>query len=61
MSLIFFLALKQAKPIAQQMIEQIREAFKENLASLDWMDPSTKKLAIEKVRLSAFFERIFFS
>ena len=31
------------------MIEQIREAFKENLASLDWMDPSTKRLAIEKV------------
>ena len=34
------------------MIEQIREAFKENLASLDWMDPNTKKLAIEKVMSS---------
>lgn len=39
----------QAKVIAQQMIEQIREAFKENLQSLSWMDVNTKKLATEKV------------
>lgn len=38
----------QAKPIAQQMIEQIREAFKENLLYLDWMDAGTRKLAKEK-------------
>lgn len=31
------------------MIEQIREAFKENLQSLDWMDANTRKLATEKV------------
>ena len=38
----------EAKPIAQEMIEQIREAFKENLQSLEWMDVTTKKLATEK-------------
>jgi membrane metallo-endopeptidase-like protein 1 len=41
-------SIEKAKPIAQQMIEQIREAFKENLLYLDWMDGGTRKLAKEK-------------
>lgn len=38
----------EAKPQAEQMINEIRNAFKENLRKLDWMDPETRALADEK-------------
>lgn len=36
------------KPLAQTMVENIRLAFQENLANLDWMDDETRQLAKEK-------------
>ncbi|XP_054713276.1 endothelin-converting enzyme homolog isoform X1 [Uloborus diversus] len=37
-----------SKPMAETMINEIRDAFKENLPLLKWMDPETRKLAKEK-------------
>lgn len=37
-----------AKPQAEQMINSVRIAFKENLKNLEWMDPETRVLANEK-------------
>lgn len=36
---------------ADQMVENIREAFIDNLKSVNWMDEKTKQAAEEKVRL----------
>ncbi|GAB6026306.1 Peptidase M13 [Chamberlinius hualienensis] len=38
----------ESKPVAEEMIEDIRTAFKKNLDQLDWMDSKTKQLAKEK-------------
>jgi len=38
----------KAKPLAQEMIENIRVAFQENLWNLKWMDNETRALAKEK-------------
>lgn len=38
----------ESKPMAESMINEIRDAFKENLPFLKWMDPETRKLAKEK-------------
>ena len=38
----------EAKPLAQEMIEQIRIAFQDNLWNLKWMDNETRGLAKEK-------------
>ncbi|GIY38903.1 endothelin-converting enzyme homolog [Caerostris darwini] len=38
----------ESKPMAETMINEIRDAFKENLPLLKWMDPETRKLAKEK-------------
>ncbi|WAR14827.1 NEP4-like protein [Mya arenaria] len=43
---------ESAKSIALDMIGNIRNAFNELLDELDWMDPSTKELAREKVTVS---------
>ncbi|XP_052759922.1 endothelin-converting enzyme 1-like [Mya arenaria] len=40
----------EAKHMALEMISDIREAFNERLDELDWMDPETKKVAIEKAK-----------
>ncbi|XP_036335141.1 neprilysin-3 isoform X3 [Rhagoletis pomonella] len=37
-----------SKPEAEQMINEIREAFKENLHNLTWMDRGTRERAIDK-------------
>jgi membrane metallo-endopeptidase-like protein 1 len=37
-----------SKPQAEEMIDEIRSAFKENLRKLNWMDAETRKLAEEK-------------
>lgn len=37
-----------AKPQAEEMINRVRFAFKENLGNLDWMDAETRILANEK-------------
>lgn len=37
-----------AKPQAEDMINSVRLAFKENLKNLEWMDPETRVLANEK-------------
>jgi len=39
---------REAKPLAQEMIEEIRSAFQRNLWKLKWMDEETRKLAREK-------------
>ncbi|XP_044741561.1 endothelin-converting enzyme homolog isoform X2 [Chrysoperla carnea] len=36
------------KPLAEKIISEVREAFKENLKHLDWMDAETRKAAMEK-------------
>lgn len=41
------------------MINEIRDAFKENLPLLKWMDPDTRKLAKEKV--CAFKAKLMYS
>lgn len=33
---------------AEEMINNVRSAFKENLRFLEWMDPETRQLAQEK-------------
>lgn len=33
---------------AEDMINSVRTAFKENLKDLDWMDPETRQLAMDK-------------
>lgn len=38
----------EAKPLAEDMINEVRQAFKTNLKHLDWMDEETRKLADEK-------------
>lgn len=38
----------EAKPQAEDMINSVRTAFKENLPNLDWMDAETRRLAEEK-------------
>lgn len=38
----------ESKPLAQDMIEQIRIAFQRNLWNLQWMDEETRNLAREK-------------
>lgn len=38
----------ESKPMAENMINEIRDAFKENLPLLKWMDSDTRKLAKEK-------------
>ena len=35
---------------AEDMIEEVKNAFKNNLPSLDWMDDETRAAAIDKVR-----------
>lgn len=37
-----------SKPQAEEMINEIRSAFKENLKKIAWMDKETKNLAEEK-------------
>ncbi|ALC49112.1 Nep3 [Drosophila busckii] len=37
-----------SKPAAEQMIGEIREAFKYNLQNLSWVDKQTRELAIDK-------------
>lgn len=37
-----------SKPQAEEMINEIRTAFKENLRKLNWMDKETRSLAEEK-------------
>lgn len=39
----------ESKQTAETMIEQVRQAFEENLVNLEWMDSETKKRAKEKV------------
>ncbi|GFT01325.1 endothelin-converting enzyme homolog, partial [Nephila pilipes] len=39
----------ESKPMAESMIDDIKKAFKENFFRLDWMDPETRELAVEKV------------
>ena len=39
----------ESKSSAEEMIEQIRAAFEQNLANIKWMDEETRKLAKEKV------------
>lgn len=36
------------KPLAEKIISEVREAFKKNLQTLDWMDVDTRKAAIQK-------------
>ncbi|KAI4495872.1 hypothetical protein M0802_008278 [Mischocyttarus mexicanus] len=38
----------KSKPMAEQMIEEIRRAFTKNLKNLQWMDAETRKSAEEK-------------
>ncbi|XP_054745979.1 neprilysin-3 [Anastrepha obliqua] len=38
----------ESKPEAEHMINEIREAFKENLNNLTWMDKRTRERAIDK-------------
>ncbi|XP_076293708.1 M13 family metallopeptidase neprilysin 3 isoform X1 [Lasioglossum baleicum] len=38
----------KSKPMAEDMIEQVREAFTKNLKNLDWMDAETRRSAEEK-------------
>ncbi len=38
-----------AKAILYQMVDEIKEAFKERVKKLDWMDEKTKKLVYKKV------------
>ncbi|KAH0946776.1 hypothetical protein HN011_012233 [Eciton burchellii] len=38
----------KSKPMAEDMINQIREAFTENLKDLDWMDAETREAAEKK-------------
>ncbi|KAK2588944.1 hypothetical protein KPH14_001799 [Odynerus spinipes] len=38
----------KSKPMAEQMIEEIRRAFTKNLRKLEWMDDETRKAAEEK-------------
>jgi len=37
-----------SKSNAEAMVEEVRKAFEDNLQSLGWMDPETRKLAEEK-------------
>uniref|UniRef100_A0A182MER4 Uncharacterized protein n=1 Tax=Anopheles culicifacies TaxID=139723 RepID=A0A182MER4_9DIPT len=37
-----------SKPQAEDMINQVRDAFKENFKNLAWMDAETRRLAVEK-------------
>lgn len=39
----------EAKDMLYQMVEDVRDAFKDRVASLDWMDKDTKKLVYKKV------------
>ena len=38
----------EAKPQAEEMINEVRTAFQRNLRNLKWMDPETRKLADQK-------------
>ncbi|KAG7209982.1 hypothetical protein KM043_011568 [Ampulex compressa] len=38
----------KSKPMAEEMIDQVRKAFTKNLKNLDWMDAETRKAAEEK-------------
>lgn len=38
----------ESKPQAEEMINEIRAAFKENFVNLNWMDDETRKVAYEK-------------
>lgn len=38
----------EAKPHAEEMINEVRNAFKQNLKNLEWMDAETRQLAEEK-------------
>ncbi|XP_053987090.1 endothelin-converting enzyme homolog isoform X6 [Hylaeus volcanicus] len=38
----------RSKPMAEQMIDQVRQAFTKNLKNLDWMDAETRQAAEEK-------------
>ncbi|GFU64394.1 endothelin-converting enzyme homolog [Trichonephila clavipes] len=38
-----------SKIMAQDMIQEIKQSFKDNLPSLKWMDPEAQKLAADKV------------
>lgn len=38
----------KSKPMAEEMINQVRKAFTKNLKNLDWMDAETRKAAEEK-------------
>jgi len=39
----------EAKAKALEMVNDIRDAFKERIQNLDWMSPETKKLAVHKL------------
>ncbi|XP_076641509.1 M13 family metallopeptidase neprilysin 3 isoform X3 [Halictus rubicundus] len=38
----------KSKPMAEEMIEEVRKAFTKNLKNLDWMDAETRRSAEEK-------------
>ncbi|CAL8098918.1 unnamed protein product [Calicophoron daubneyi] len=40
---------KKSKEVASEMINEIRQAFKENFATVDWMQEADKQKAIQKV------------
>jgi len=40
----------QAKALGDQIIADIKNVYIDRLQSLDWMDDSVKKLAVEKVK-----------
>ncbi|XP_022666783.1 endothelin-converting enzyme homolog isoform X1 [Varroa destructor] len=39
---------EQSKPVAEQMVREVKNAFKENLPYLNWMDDETRELAKDK-------------
>ena len=40
----------RSKELAESMIKEVKDAFKDNLPHLQWMDPETRNLAREKSR-----------
>ncbi|GFT04815.1 endothelin-converting enzyme homolog, partial [Nephila pilipes] len=38
-----------SKTLAENMIDEIKAAFKANFPNVDWMDPETRKLTVDKV------------
>ncbi|PFX31914.1 Endothelin-converting enzyme 2 [Stylophora pistillata] len=42
-----------SKKVAKELVDDIREAFEQNILELDWMDEKTKSLAIQKAKMMA--------